>query len=255
MIGFCLWIVGGIVWLVMLIFRGAADLVVFTQLLSSVDSMSRAEWMAIVGAVCERGKVGARRSSACRRRMLLALISHRAALEGGVYLVLTYGAAGVSAAEFSRHKKIFWNWLRRSYPEVCGIWTLESQQRGVPHLNALLGSGGGVMDAVGAACVAKWLAITGDNGSPSGARALYAAKCVPITDIGGVAGYVAKELGKKKQDDFGAAGSFGDWWGRVNRLRLSGFSTLLCLSSWYRCLKLNRSLLMLLILSLLIGSL
>lgn len=56
-------------------------------------------------------------------------------------LTLTYPAEYPrDGREVRRHRNVFMMRLRRRYPEVCGIWKVEFQRRGAPHLHVWVGA-------------------------------------------------------------------------------------------------------------------
>lgn len=172
-----------------------------------------------------RGKI--RELSAASRRRLVAVAVRLIAVMVGVeagFASLTYGEAAPEPATAKAHLEALRERMRRSWPDVFGLWVLERQRRGAPHFHLVLAGFVSAEDGdrFGEWLAAAWLELTGCGGSSAAARQRYGAHWRPVTSAGELVSYLTSELSGRKahQKQPGSWSWSGRWWGYIQRDRV-----------------------------------
>jgi len=125
-------------------------------------------------------------------------------------LTLTY--PGVFTNDGRRVKRdwaAFRKWLRRAYPELGGLWILEFQRRGAPHLHAFLNGPIPYSDVAN-----RWYEIVGSGDER---HRVAGTRIESLRMPTAVASYAAKYAAKLEQKDVPVAFyEVGRMWGRFN---------------------------------------
>ncbi len=162
-------------------------------------------------------------SADSRRGLMFAISGVRRDAPLPCFVTLTYPSAFPDPFSSKRHLKMFIQRLLRAFPDACGIWKLEPQDRGAPHYHLLIW---GVDDAE----LKKWVPFAWHKIAGNGDQnhlffhlgILHESKpCVSLVrSFRGVWAYASKYLGKT----FSVAGwddlHTGRFWGFVNKEKI-----------------------------------
>ena len=135
-------------------------------------------------------------SEASRRRMRLTLASlDMGAVDRGaaVAMTLTWPATFPGdPREWKRVRGNFRDRMERAWPDVSGVWRLEMQRRGAPHMHALLLN---VQDlpAFRAWCAVAWSAVCAGKGSRDPGHEAAGTSAARVRHWERYASYIAKQ--------------------------------------------------------------
>ena len=163
----------------------------------------------------KRGKVSNRQSRESRKRMVERLYAWAEHFRGGRMAVLTYGKEYPLGQQVEAHRRALMKRLQR-WCDNCyrAFWQLEAQYRGAPHFNLVLPyCAVHSVDDVERFFRDAWMAISGNSGSTVEARLARAVRVQSLAGMGGLVGYLSKELGKSAQKVFPEGYEPGRWWG------------------------------------------
>jgi hypothetical protein len=162
-------------------------------------------------------------SANSRRGLMYDIGSIRRDAELPCFVTLTYPSEFPSPKQSKRDLKIFCQRLKYEFPEVCGIWKLEPQDRGAPHYHFLIW--GVDVEQLKKFVPYAWHDVSGNG---DGYHLLFhlgllhnSKHCVSLVNsFRGVWAYASKYLGKA----FSVAGwedlHTGRFWGHINKEKI-----------------------------------
>lgn len=131
--------------------------------------------------------------------------------DNSLFLTLTYRSFSEEWREWKHHLRAFRAVFYRRFPNACGFWRLQFQERGAPHFHLLLWTGEETeIEVLEERLGRAWGRITGDK---SAAHLKYGVDVEHVTDWRKSSWYVAAYAANAKQDrtDIQTGREWGVW--------------------------------------------
>jgi hypothetical protein len=169
------------------------------------------------------------------RYRLIRILAQISRPDEPVFITLTYRNFTDDFATWKRHLHNFRRVLADDFPEYCGLWRLEFQERGAPHFHILAWLVREVgLEALQARLKTIWCRVIGQT---TAANLEFGCTVEPVTDFRRTAFYISLYQSKDSQDrkDIDTGREWGVW--KRERLGLEPVSTVTLTATQFQLLR------------------